>query len=104
MATNVLLPLSGSSLGRDGGSLNGKPPLRARQRNRESGINPSPAQTGPAASGFPGTVTRRSTKGEVASRPPPKHKTTRGAVTHEIDPSRYLYMNDTKIMGLVLFA
>ena len=87
MATNVLLPLSGSSLGRDGGTLNGKPPLRARQRNRESGLN---AHTGGAPSQFPGTVTRRM-KGEVAaSRPPPKHKTTRGAVTHEIDPSRYV--------------
>ena len=81
MATNVLLPLSGSSVGRDGVTLNGKSAPRARQRKKESGVSP-------ANLGFPGSVTKRG-KGEEMSRPAPKHKAATRSLTQEIDPSRY---------------
>ena len=80
MATNVLLPLSGSSLGRSGVAVSGEPGLRGRQRNKES----SPANLG----SFTGSVTRRG-KGEEGSRALPKTKPSRRIITQELDPSRY---------------
>lgn len=81
MATNVLLPLSGSSVGRDGMTLSGKSAPRARQRNKDSGLSP-------VNLGFPGSVTKRG-KGEEMSRPAPKHKAAIRSLNQEIDPSRY---------------
>ena len=81
MATNVLLPLSSSSIGRNGVTVSGgQSGLRGRQRTKE----PSPANM----AGFTGSVTRRG-KGEEASRALPKAKPSRRTITQEIDPSRY---------------
>lgn len=80
MATNVLLPLSSSSVGRSGITVSGQSGLRGRQRTKE----PSPANM----AGFTGSVTRRG-KGEEANRALPKAKPSRRTITQEIDPSRY---------------
>ena len=81
MATNVLLPLSSSSVGRSGVAVSGQSGLRGRQRTKE----PSPA-------GFTGSVTRRG-KAEEMTRAPLKTKPSRRTIiTQEIDPSRYMHI------------
>ena len=80
MATNVLLPLSSSSIGRNGVAVSGQSGLRGRQRTKE----PSPA----SLAGFTGSVTRR-VKGEETNRATLKTKPSRRTITQEIDPSRY---------------
>ena len=83
MATNVLLPLSSSSIGRNGVAVSGQSGLRGRQRTKE----PSPV----SLAGFTGSVTRRG-KGEETNRATLKTKPSRRTITQEIDPSRYTDM------------
>ena len=80
MATNVLLPLSGSNIGRNGVGIGSDSALRGYQM----GKGPSPTDL----SSFPGSVTRRA-KGEEIGRAVPKNKLSRRNIAQEIDPSRY---------------
>ena len=86
MATNVLLPLSGSSAGRNGVTLSGKSAPRTHQISmKESGLSP----TAPPAdlNFYTGSVTRRG-KAEDVARVHQKHKAVKRSVAQEIDPSR----------------
>ena len=99
MATNVLLPLSSSSVGRSGVAVSGQSGLRGRQRTKEH----SPA----SLAGFTGSVTRRG-KGEEMNRAPLKTKPSRRTITQEIDPSRYpdlpyLIVNNNSKKHLAMF-
>lgn len=83
MATNVLLPLSSSGIGRNGVALSGDPAPRGRQRSKEPGHSP----VSPVNLSFPGSVMRRE-KGEDMNRTLPKPKEAIRSITREIDPSR----------------
>ena len=87
MATNVLFPLSSSSAGRNGVTLNGNSAPRTRQISmKDSGL--SAAASPPAdLSVYAGSVTRRG-KGEEVTRVHQKHKAVKKSVAQQIDPSR----------------